>query len=409
MGRADVAVAVQACPHDSVSLGRVAFIRQRELIVFDLDSCTERVLARNVGTPIQVAWSADGNWLAVGNRLISAADGRVARPFGRLPTDENVGVWAPRGHELARITARGGLVLGGPDSHVRQLLPDGWGADDLMFASDGTLAVSRDLRSGSGVGQPHRQEIWLLRVPALRPQLLYRGPQGRDAPPRLAAVARGGGAVFFWPFVDHANSANLDGLPLELVTPARGLATTTRQIVPWMLARTDFLSWCGSQLVAAAGFDRIATLHKSLIVAAAPKWSKRTLEPAGPRSWITPSCSPDGRLVAAAAGPNRDDTPFGREARSIVVVSLDGHVRARLAEPPRGESDELPRWSRGGRFILFVRAGSTSKNAAAEGRLYLAEAFGAHHVYGPLTRLGVGGNYYGQYGWNWDWYRPPVR
>jgi hypothetical protein len=196
-GAADATQA--ACPHGSAPLGRVAFVHSRALVVLDLDSCTQRVLVRGIKTPVQIAWSADGKWIAAGNTVVGAGDGRIARPFGRLRREESLGVWASRGHVLAHITPPGGLVLGGPGLRPRRLLPDGWGVSGLMYASDGTLAVSRDLRSGTGVGRPQRQEIWLLRPPTMRPRLLYRVPRGRDTPPQLAAVSTGGRAVFFWP------------------------------------------------------------------------------------------------------------------------------------------------------------------------------------------------------------------
>ena len=381
-----------ACP--PARAGQVAFVRAGALVVLDLDGCTQHMVARGVQGP--VAWSPDGKWIVAGNALVSAAGGRKL---------VGLGVWAPRGHALARITRRGGLLLGEPGTRDRRLLADGFGAIDAVYAKNGTLAVLRELRSGRALGPPRREEIWLLRPPRMRPRLLYSVPHGLDMPPYLAAVSPDGRAVFFWPFVDHAISANLDGLPLEVVT---GSAPSPRRIVPAMLAIRGYLSWCGHGLVAAAGFDRMATLHKSLIVAAPPRWRTRTLARAGPLSWISPACSPDGRTVAAAAGPNREDVPFGREARSIWLVRLDGRLRTRLTPPPpRGESDEVPQWSADGRFIVFVRAGPTTKSAAARGRLYLVETTGRHRLYGPLADLGLGSNYYGEYGWSWDRSKAP--
>jgi len=109
------------------------------------------------------------------------------------------------------------------------------------------------------------------------------------------------------------------------------------------------------ELGSAAGFDRMATLHKSLIVAAPPRWRTRTLARAGPLSWISPACSPDGRTVAAAAGPNREDVPFGREARSIWLVRLDGRVRTRLTPPPpRGESRRVENGNAAEAIVEFL-------------------------------------------------------
>ena len=82
--------------------------------------------------------------------------------------------------------------------------------------------------------------------------------------------------------------------------------------------------------------------------------------------------------------------------------------RRRLTDPPRGATDELPRWSADGRWILFVRSGPTKEDASTAGRLYLVAASGDELV-GPVIRL-AGGNYYGHYSWaeETDWYRPRV-
>lgn len=383
-------------------LGLVAFVRGGALVVYDLDRCAEQVLVpRGVAGP--VAWSADGTWISAGPRVVHANGVKVIRPFA----DAVAGVtWAPTGHVLAAVTARGGLLVGGPGTQPRRLLPDGWGASGAMYAQDGSLAVSRDLRADR---RPLREEVWLLRPPAWRPRLVRRLPAAADTPPTLAAVAPDAHAILYWPFVDHANSANLDGLPLVLV-PVTGGAE--RRITPSMLATTEYLAWCGRRLVVASGSDRMATLHKSLLVAAPPAWRPRLLAPAGARSWISPSCSANGRVVAAAAGPNREDVPFGREARSIWLLPVTRGPRVRLTPPPpRGRSDELPRLSADGRFVLFVRSGPTDRDAGAPGRLYLVETGGAHRLFGPLASLGRGGNYYGRYGWGTTtaWYRPAAR
>jgi dipeptidyl aminopeptidase/acylaminoacyl peptidase len=167
-----------------------------------------------------------------------------------------------------------------------------------------------------------------------------------------------------------------------------------------MLLWDDFLSWCGSRLVVAAGAGRYATSNKALLVASAPGWRGRPLSRDRLRSWISPACSPDGRLVAASAGPNDVEPRFGLEARSIWLLAVDGAVRRKLTSPPRGRTDELPRWSRDGRFVLFVRSGPTRDDTSASGAVYLVRV-ADRRIFGPLAHV-RGGNYYGHYSFPLD-------
>ncbi len=73
----------------------------------------------------------------------------------------------------------------------------------------------------------------------------------------------------------------------------------------------------------------------------------------------------------------------------------------KLTVPPPGATDELPRWSRDGRVLFFIRSGGVSPNATANGKLFL---LGVHNrrLIGPLLRVGPTWNYYGHYDWaNW--------
>ncbi len=73
------------------------------------------------------------------------------------------------------------------------------------------------------------------------------------------------------------------------------------------------------------------------------------------------------------------------------------------------ESDELPMWSRDGRWILFVRTRFVHprRNVAhGNGILYALDPFGGNLI-GPIANVGASGNYYGAYGWPYqlDWHR----
>src|SRR5206468_2774495 len=105
----------------------------------------------------------------------------------------------------------------------------------------------------------------------------------------------------------------------------------------------------------------------------------------GRERWREPGRSAGSRRPARrTAAPSRPPPArTARTSRSAAkparsgLVRLDGRLRTRLTPPPpRGESDEVPQWSADGRFIVFVRAGPTTKSTAARGRLYLVETTG---------------------------------
>jgi len=200
--------------------------------------------------------------------------------------------------------------------------------------------------------------------------------------------------LFYWAGSHGSNSIAADGLPLYVRRVGR--AASGSRVVPKMLAAPDFLSWCGQQLVVAAGGDRYTTDAKQLLLIA-PRWRAGKLTHDA-RSWVSPACSPDGRTVAASAGRSWVEPRFGLERRSIWLIRLDGSGRKRLTSPPPGRTDESPRWSADGRFVLFVRAGPTARGATAPGSLWLVRV-GDGRLFGPLARAGRVANYYGHYGW----------
>ncbi|MGH7897790.1 MAG: hypothetical protein ACREQQ_07550, partial [Candidatus Binatia bacterium] len=213
------------------------------------------------------------------------------------------------------------------------------------------------------------------------------------------------GIVLFTQPLLPAISANLDGLPLERVAARSGWAERVLQAV---LRYDEFLADCGRRLVVAAGPDRYTTRAKRLVLVGPPGWRPRDLSGDRTRSWVSPSCSPDGRWAVASAGRNWIERRFGLERRSIWRLSLDGHVRGRLTSPPRGATDELPRFAGDDRSILFVRTrflrSSGPTELAARGQLFL---WRDGRVEGPLADLGTTDNYYGRYGWadQTDWHR----
>ena len=260
--------------------------------------------------------------------------------------------WAPHGALLYGIVSGGELVAAAPSGSRRILATglstesDAHGSPMVISPSGNVIAVDRS-RCGTA-------------VPTGELDLVDARTGARSVPLKragefftLAGWSSDGAWLLFWAASQCSGSLDADGSPLYAV-PAPGGSQV--QIVPHMLLFDDFLSWCGRDLIAAAGPDRETNVGSKLVEVTSRVWRRRTIEPAHQLSWVSPSCAPNGRLLAAAAGPNHSPGPFGLEHRSIWLLRVGGRVVRRLTLPPAPDlSDEAPRFSRDGRWIVFVR------------------------------------------------------
>jgi hypothetical protein len=161
-------------------------------------------------------------------------------------------------------------------------------------------------------------------------------------------------------------------------------------MVTTMLMYPDYLTWCGSTLVLAAGGDRLAWHHKQLLVARAPGWKPRALWRARGRAFGSLACAPDGKRIAVLSEPaGPPDYNFFHKRWQLWQVGLNGSHRL-LDSPPKGWADESPQWSRDGRSLLLVR------ERRGFGRLML---WRTGRVTGPIMSLGYGLGYYGHHDW----------
>jgi hypothetical protein len=186
--------------------------------------------------------------------------------------------------------------------------------------------------------------------------------------------------------VDPYSSASIvaDGIQLEAVATGAG----GRVRVAYGLGYPDYRTWCGGRLVVTAGFDRIATHNKRLLVTGPPGWRPRPLLPARGRAFGSVACAPDGRSLVVQSQPESDDADFFATRWQLWRVGLDGRA-TRLTTPPPGYADESPRIASDG-TVYFVRS------KKGRGRLY---ALRHGRLVGPLLSLGYQLGYYGHQDW----------
>ncbi len=305
--RAQCRVARQA------DVSAVAYLREGALHVLELTSCRDLVLAHRAKPPVR--FSSDGRWVAFGHAaIVPASGGRVRHPVSDAGYAQRSWAWAPMGHRLAVVTRRGGVILAEPSGRLRRVVRDGWGAQEVTYSRTGALTVTRALFSRRAQQWVH-QEVWGFLGPNLTPnQFLSSSIGGRNATPKLVTWSPDGHWIFF--VLDPFNSASLaaDGLPLYVKGPALGAMGP--RIAPAVLVYYDYLSWCGSRLVVAAGGDRYATHGKHLIVASPPGpasgqlWRTNELSRDTRLSWVSPACSGRWSLGRGRGGPQPHRAPL---------------------------------------------------------------------------------------------------
>lgn len=269
-----------------------------------------------VGPYRPLAFSGDGRLISIGGTIVGRA---------KLPTRWLV--WAPTGERAAYVTTQGGVVEWTP-AGKRRLEPNGWGAQwwwapSVAWSPDGALAVAR---GGS---------LWVLRggsarrlVGPVQPPCCTGGP-GIPVP-----FAWAGEHVLWWAWPGSGSIAS-DGVALW--EDGTKLGTT--------LMYPDYTAVCGTHLAFASGGDRYSMAGKSIV------FDGRDASRDPRLSWVSPACSADGRLVAAAS-TNTHLTNLTETHRAIWQLLP---TRRQLTRPPWGWSDEDPHLLADG-DVLFVRS-----------------------------------------------------
>jgi hypothetical protein len=375
-----------ALPNGS-GLGTVASIDAGALNVFDLSTCRETV-AVDSGAEPPVRFSHDGLWLAFGDgQVVPVAGGASAQPFG---SSVQAWEWSPVDDVLGGVTQGGGVVIAGPGSESRTLLPDGSGVSHVAFADDGTrLAVDR---AGTGV-----QVLDVITGEALT---VFHEPDPSRAP-ELAGWSPDSQWVLYW-----RGPVGQDARPLD-AAPADGGAWVN--ISDPMPPQRDLISSCGDIVSLSVGPGIAMSQDKQILLTGPPDWQFHNLTHDYTRSWFWPACSADGRWVAAVATPNRAESSDSAAPRALWVLATDGSSRTRVV--PAGEDvPEFPRWSRdGGAILVVLRA---QREWSSPGTLFLAQIDPASgkvvKMVGPIADIDAAPGPGGHQGWAsiTDWYQP---
>src|ERR687885_872479 len=262
---------------------KVAFLSGGRLVLVDLATGSSRVLASHVSGAVGL--SGDGKLVSAGGRVV----GGPKLGNGRL-------VWAPTAETAAYQTRAGAVFTWNPAAGRRLVVDAAWGATSFAWGRDGTLALGRAV-CHVPCGVPLHQEVWIRRGGMLR---RVAGPLRGVQLPRVAAVA-GNGRALWWSDLQDSASIAADGLPLY----------ANRAHVADTLVYPDYVSVCGNHLAVAQGGDRYAMHGKRIL------FDGRDVSRDPSRSWVSPSCSPDGKTIVAAASVNTTPPRIGHEHRSI--------------------------------------------------------------------------------------------
>jgi hypothetical protein len=336
--------------------GQVAFLRGNTLVQIDLATGAETVVAEHAAPP--VAFSGDGKFVSWAGHVV----GGPSFPTSRV-------TWGPTGETLAYVTKAGAAFVWDPTTGLRTVVPAGWGASSVAWGRNGKLAIGRKLATTRPRGL---NEVWTWQAGRLERAV---GPILHDTLPIVAGFAPDG-RVLWWDDVFDSASIAADGLMLHAGKTA--LART--------LVYPDYVQRCGRRLALAAGIDRYATRGKRILLGGHDVSKNLNL------SWVSPSCSADGKTLVAAAGRNWTEPRIGSGERRSIWQLLP--TRKRLTRPPAGWTDENPRVLADG-SILFVRTKlpRTQIDVLSAGTVTTIADF---------KTSGLGASpYYGHYAWPW--------
>ena len=443
---------------EALELGKLAYVDKGGVWSRELpDGEPAPVADHPTGTFVSPKWSDSGEWLSYELALddetrevwVAKPDGTGAR---RIDALAGTLAWSPVEERLAYVSAEGDLVVENADGSQHQVLvpvdvsdptPGAEGYGSPMWSPDGTqIAYSK----GSRI---EYQGLWKVDVATgatteLHAEQPSAGEQGESSGPlRPAAWAADGSLVYFWRAPVFSASIMADGWPLWVATADGEFAERLEDV--HTLVYPDYLDAVpdSSRLVVVANYRGYGDDHDELGVPGGGRDATRdkllfVLEfegrlrpipngtdqrefswgatPIGMPAMATtsPAVSPDGALVAFAAGPDFQPQNYLTEpptSRRIWLSGLDGDPASQRRLTNQEEhGEEYPQWSSDGSRVLYVEPQLVSDGPGAA-VLWLAdpEDPASSQAVGQFRfDLGAARPYYGHIAWDqvFDWWQP---
>lgn len=330
--------------------------------------------------PSDLAWSADGRWLAyiqldpttyTGTALwVARAAGGDAHKVPGLTAIGNF-AWAPTGERLA-ITA---APAGHPKAGSSVWLASPTTAPGLLVAGASGSAWSPDgSRIAVEIGRPGK--LGAASVSTLATISVDGGPITKHASVQNSGIIftswwSNGQGLLYMVDPDFSGSIAADGLPLYSV-PVHG----TPKLLTTSLAYKEWLAWApnGTQFLVVSGAGREIWTGKSLRLCDAAAGTCRVLPMPKGRVALDPAWSPDGRHIAYVLARDAGNVGgFGSaranaawvHTRTLWIADPTGaHAHAL---PSAGSGIYQPMWSRDSRSLFYVRDNTLWRVGASGG------------------------------------------
>ncbi|MEA2475805.1 MAG: hypothetical protein QOC87_4 [Actinomycetota bacterium] len=334
----------KACEHPATppqGSGAIAAYSRPEITISTLDGA---VIARFV-SGASLDWSPSGRWLLslAGHLWTSTGEDR-----GMLfPPGSGEATWSPTSDCAFALSKDQTELFVARPGHDAIDLVDG-DLQSFSLSSDGShLAVATSATSGSA-----RVEIASVDLSNNHSVSIYDAPEG-DCCVTFANAWLDNDSPLFW--IGPGVSVMIDGAQLQALDTNGGGVAKPTPVADSVVPGQSYVARCGDSLVAVVGGGRpYPTISHKRLATVAPGTAPAYLTPAG-EAYQSPSCSSDGRYIAAVAAPDGTRGDKGH----VTIVSSSGGVLQRLTSGT-DLGDYNPEWGPPGTGVLFARKMSDS-------------------------------------------------
>jgi Tol biopolymer transport system component len=334
---------------------KLAYLQEGNIWVQVLTEGIPRQMSQG-GQPDHPQWSASGRWLSFDrSETVNVIPIQPIR-HDTITLETGRSAWSPKLDEIAFVD-HGALAVLRVEPAIQQKRvifpkPDLGHISDFVWNPDGTsLAVATTSDSRNRITR-----LWYLsangtnsrEISLVRPSYSHFKLAGWSADREHILLWVGG----------VSESIAADGLPLISVSGTSGdHQLVTEEMLPYK--EYVAMSPVGNSVLVISGGNRDTWTNKRLIVLDTTTGNITHLTD---DSTAVAACawSPDGNVIAFAAGPNDTEAAGGERAkqalaeRRIWIMNADGQQRRKLTTDAQYR-DEYPLWSQDGQHILFMR------------------------------------------------------